>query len=165
MFFPVFPALMADLAAGQRGLLFITMHIHLLNSLCVPHFSMCPLLMPMFPTPVRDHRATLTGVILYLTRLFVLFKFFRLSNNLVYYGLSFFSEDLGRDPYFSFFLAGAVEVPALILCQLLLGRIGRKWLIFTFMTVGGVSLLCVMAIPTGSYCFLFSQHTLLVKFL
>ncbi|XP_071800949.1 organic cation transporter protein-like [Asterias amurensis] len=78
----------------------------------------------------------------------ILIYFIWLSNNLVYYGLSFFSEDLGNDPYFSFFLAGAVEVPAYIVCQLLLGRIGRKWLICIFMTIGGVSLLCAMAIPT-----------------
>ena len=75
----------------------------------------------------------------------------RLSNNLVYYGLSFFSEDLGKDPYLAFFLAGAVEIPAYIVCQLLLDRTGRKWLICIFMTSGGVSLLFAMAIPTGKY--------------
>ncbi|XP_033635850.1 organic cation transporter protein-like isoform X2 [Asterias rubens] len=76
--------------------------------------------------------------------------FIWLSNNLVYYGLSFFSEDLGTDPYLAFFLAGAVEIPAYIVCQLLLDRTGRKWLICIFMTTGGVSLLFAMAIPTDS---------------
>ena len=36
-----------------------------------------------------------------------------------------------------------------IVYQLLLGRVDRKWLICIFMTIGGVSLLCAMAIPTG----------------
>ncbi|XP_022095364.1 organic cation transporter protein-like [Acanthaster planci] len=78
-----------------------------------------------------------------------------LSNNMVYFGLTYFTEDLGSDPYLSFFLAGLVEIPAYILCQLLLGRIGRKWLICIFMTVGGVSLLSTLAVPKGSSSYLY----------
>ncbi|XP_072019016.1 organic cation transporter protein-like [Amphiura filiformis] len=70
-----------------------------------------------------------------------------IANSMVYYGLSFFTEDLGSDPYLSFFIAGAVEIPAYISCQLLLDRFGRRRVMFGFMMVGSLALFCCIPIP------------------
>ena len=70
---------------------------------------------------------------------------------MAYYGLSFLTEDLGSDPYLAFFISGAVEIPAYIICLLLLNRIGRKWLTSIFMVIGGAALLCALPVPNGKY--------------
>ncbi|XP_033124209.1 organic cation transporter protein-like [Anneissia japonica] len=75
-----------------------------------------------------------------------LISFNWLTNSMVYYGLSFHTESLGTNPYFSFFIAGAVEVPAYILSQLLLNRLGRKKLLCIFMVIGGLVLLSTTVI-------------------
>ncbi|XP_072019040.1 organic cation transporter protein-like [Amphiura filiformis] len=70
-----------------------------------------------------------------------------ISSSMAYYGLSFMTEDLGSDPFLAFFIAGAVEIPAYILCLLFLNRFGRKWLTSIFMVAGGVALLCAIPVP------------------
>ncbi|XP_071955103.1 organic cation transporter protein-like [Antedon mediterranea] len=76
----------------------------------------------------------------------ILIGFNWLSNSMVYYGLAFHTESLGSNPYLAFFISGAVEVPAYILSQLLLKRLGRKRVICIFMSIGGVVLLSTTVI-------------------
>ncbi|XP_071955250.1 organic cation transporter protein-like [Antedon mediterranea] len=76
----------------------------------------------------------------------ILIGFNWLSISMVYYGLAFHTESLGSNPYLAFFISGAVEVPAYILSQLLLKRLGRKRVICIFMSIGGVVLLSTTVI-------------------
>lgn len=61
----------------------------------------------------------------------------RLINAMVYYGLSLGTDNLGGSPYVNFFVAGGVEIPAYIMCILLLNRVGRRRPLFATMIVGG----------------------------
>ncbi|KAL5010530.1 hypothetical protein ScPMuIL_012835 [Solemya velum] len=62
-----------------------------------------------------------------------------LINAMVYYGLSLDTDNLGGSPYVNspFFVAGGVEIPAYIMCILLLNRVGRRRPLFATMIVGG----------------------------
>lgn len=66
-----------------------------------------------------------------------------LVNALVYYGLSLGSDNLGGDPYINLFIAGAVEIPAYILCVLLLNKLGRKKPLCGTMIAGGIA--CIIS--------------------
>ena len=68
---------------------------------------------------------------------------------MVYYGLSLNSSNLGGNDYINFFISGAVEFPAYLFCQLTLHYIGRRWSLAGTMIVGGISLLCILAVPKG----------------
>jgi len=68
-------------------------------------------------------------------------------NSLVYYGLSLNTSNLGGDPYVNFFISAAVEIPAYIFCQLALMYMGRRWPLSGTMLLGGIALLCTMAVP------------------
>ncbi|XP_033741094.1 organic cation transporter protein-like [Pecten maximus] len=64
-------------------------------------------------------------------------------NAMVYYGLSLGTGNLGGDPYINFCIAGAVEIPAYILCVLFLNKLGRRWPLCGTMVVGGIS--CIIS--------------------
>ncbi|KAL8570505.1 hypothetical protein ACOMHN_008862 [Nucella lapillus] len=66
-----------------------------------------------------------------------------LVNALVYYGLSLNTENLAGSPYLNFMLAGAVEIPAYILCILLLNRVGRRTPLIATMYIGGIA--CILS--------------------
>ncbi|KAK6187135.1 hypothetical protein SNE40_005224 [Patella caerulea] len=65
------------------------------------------------------------------------------ANALVYYGLSLNTENLAGDPYLNFCIAGAVEIPAYILCIISLNKVGRKVIVVTSMCVGGIA--CILS--------------------
>ena len=50
----------------------------------------------------------------------------RFFTSLTYFGLSLTTADLGVDFYLSFFVSGAVEIPALLYVQFGLDKFGRK---------------------------------------
>ncbi|XP_063403879.1 organic cation transporter protein-like isoform X2 [Mytilus trossulus] len=60
-----------------------------------------------------------------------------LVNAMLYYGLSLGTDNLGGDPYINFCIAGAVEIPAYIMCILMLNPLGRRRPLFATMVVGG----------------------------
>ena len=62
-----------------------------------------------------------------------------LVNAMLYYGLSLGTDNLGGDPYINFCIAGAVEIPAYILCMIILNPLGRKKPLFAMMVIGGVA--------------------------
>ncbi|KAK6187137.1 hypothetical protein SNE40_005225 [Patella caerulea] len=68
-------------------------------------------------------------------------------NALVYYGLSLNTENLSGDPYLNFCIAGAVEIPALLLCMVSLNKIGRRVPLFISMCVGGIACILSGTIP------------------
>nr|XP_006811512.1 PREDICTED: organic cation transporter protein-like [Saccoglossus kowalevskii] len=62
-------------------------------------------------------------------------------NSMVYYGLSLNTDGLAKNAYISFFISGAVELPAYALCIVLLDRTGRRIMLTTFMILGGAALI------------------------
>ncbi|XP_061176496.1 organic cation transporter protein-like [Saccostrea echinata] len=70
-----------------------------------------------------------------------------LVNAMVYYGLALGTDNLGGDPYINFMIAGAVEIPAYIMCVLCLNRIGRKKPLTITMIFGGISCIASAFIP------------------
>ena len=75
----------------------------------------------------------------------------RLVNAMVYYGLALGTDNLGGDPYINFMIAGAVEIPAYIMCVLLLNRVGRKKPLTVTMIFGGISCIASAFVPKGLY--------------
>ncbi|XP_055954393.1 organic cation transporter protein [Patella vulgata] len=68
-------------------------------------------------------------------------------NALVYYGLSLNTENLAGDPYLNFCIAGAVEIPAYILCIVFLNKVGRRIPLVISMCVGGIACILSGTIP------------------
>ena len=79
--------------------------------------------------------------------------FHRFANALIYYGISLLLPETSDNIYLSFFVSGAVEIPGYVLAQIALTYAGRKWPLFVTMLVGGVALLCTMAVPDGDWLF------------
>lgn len=78
----------------------------------------------------------------------------RLVNAMVYYGLALGTDNLGGDPYINFMIAGAVEIPAYIMCVLCLNRVGRKKPLTITMIFGGVSCIASAFVPNGKSSFI-----------
>ncbi|KAH9489646.1 hypothetical protein Btru_045564 [Bulinus truncatus] len=72
-----------------------------------------------------------------------------LVNSLVYYGLSLNTENLAGSPYLNFCIAGAVEIPAKVMCILLLNKVGRRWPLIITMYMGGIACILSECIPDG----------------
>ena len=79
------------------------------------------------------------------TKIFICIPY-RMVVSMVYYGLSLNTGNLGGDFYLNFTLSGLVEFPAYTLCLLLLDRIGRKFLHFIVMVLGGLA--CISTVFT-----------------
>lgn len=78
----------------------------------------------------------------------------RLVNAMVYYGLALGTDNLGGDPYINFMIAGAVEIPAYIMCVLCLNRVGRKKPLTITMIFGGVSCIASAFVPSSKSTFI-----------
>ncbi|GFO06262.1 organic cation transporter protein [Plakobranchus ocellatus] len=83
-----------------------------------------------------------------MTRLSLNVWFNWLVNALVYYGLSLNTENLAGSPYLNFCVAGAVEIPAYIICILLLNKVGRRWPLVLSMFLGGIACILSGCLPT-----------------
>ncbi|XP_072014759.1 organic cation transporter protein-like [Amphiura filiformis] len=68
---------------------------------------------------------------------------------LVYYGLSLSSGDLGVDFYVSFFVSGAVEIPAYLYVMFALDWFGRKPNLCGSLVLGGIACLLTLLIKSG----------------
>lgn len=66
---------------------------------------------------------------------------------MVYYGLSLSTSDLGGNVYISFFISGAVEIPAYLLCiPAIESPLGRRYSTAAFQFLGGVACLATIVI-------------------
>ncbi|XP_072014758.1 organic cation transporter protein-like [Amphiura filiformis] len=70
---------------------------------------------------------------------------------LVYYGLSLSAGDLGVDFYVSFFISGAVEVPAYLYVMFALDWFGRKLNLCGSLVLGGTACLITLLIKAGAW--------------
>jgi len=76
----------------------------------------------------------------------------RFVDCLMYYGLSLNMADLSGNVFFNSFLSGAVEVPANLLCVVLLNwpLLGRRFTCsFALLAAGLSSFICIPLILTG----------------
>ena len=69
-------------------------------------------------------------------------------NSLVYYGLSLNVGNLSVNIYLAHVISGAVEIPAYIMCQIILpSPLGRRVSLCGTMLLGGLALLLTSAFP------------------
>ncbi|XP_013399619.1 organic cation transporter protein-like [Lingula anatina] len=71
----------------------------------------------------------------------------RLVNALVYYGLSYGTQDLGGNLYLNFTLMGMADIPGQLLALFILDRIGRRKILLIFMVFGGLACIVAVLIP------------------
>ncbi|KAJ8304097.1 hypothetical protein KUTeg_017680, partial [Tegillarca granosa] len=64
----------------------------------------------------------------------------------VYYGLNFNTRNLAGDRYLNIFIAGLVEIPALVFVLLVNNRLGRRKTVSVLMLVAGISCFSVLFI-------------------
>jgi OCT family organic cation transporter-like MFS transporter 4/5 len=74
-----------------------------------------------------------------------------LTNNLVYYGISFNTSELAGDPYLNFTLSALVEIFAIFMCHVTLDKFGRKIPYVINMLTAGIALLCVLFVPESNF--------------
>ncbi|XP_043206324.1 organic cation transporter protein-like [Amphibalanus amphitrite] len=67
--------------------------------------------------------------------------------SMIYYGVTFNSADLSSSPYLAIFLAGLVEIPAVLISVPLINRIGRRPSMVVTHLLTGAAILCIMAVP------------------
>ncbi|XP_041461643.1 organic cation transporter protein-like [Lytechinus variegatus] len=70
-------------------------------------------------------------------------------NNMVYYGLTYSSGDLGFNVYLNFFLSGAVEIVGFVVAIFAINFFGRRPSIATFLIIGGSACLISIGLPAG----------------
>nr|XP_006816381.1 PREDICTED: organic cation transporter protein-like [Saccoglossus kowalevskii] len=66
-------------------------------------------------------------------------------NCFVYYGISMNTDQIGENPYITFFIAAAVEIPGSVLGWLLMRTFGRRWALCSTTVVGGLCL--IISVP------------------
>jgi len=68
----------------------------------------------------------------------------------VFYGLSLSVTSLGGNDYLDFFISGAVELPAYLLCLVTVSRYGRPRPLAASLTLTGSVLVVTVAIPQSN---------------
>ena len=87
---------------------------------------------------------------------------------MTYYGVTMYAGNLGGDFYLNFFLLAVVEFPAKAFSITFLDRMGRKWMHFLYMVLGGSA--CIGTIFTVLYggdgiCIIRSYYTVDSRYL
>ncbi|CAG7817036.1 unnamed protein product [Allacma fusca] len=85
------------------------------------------------------------------------------ANCTVYVGLSYYGPALGDNPYFSFFLGSAIELPGYILCWIVMDRCGRRGPLSFCMIFGGIFASATCLLPEDSTTLLMTFY-LISKF-
>lgn len=86
----------------------------------------------------------------------------RFTCSLIYYAMAFNTGELHGDIYINTFIAGAVEVPAYVLCLFTMDwkLMGRKWTGSCGLIVSGISsFLCIPMLIFGQRISITSQST------
>ena len=77
----------------------------------------------------------------------------RLTNSLVYYGLSLNTGDLVGSVFLNTFISGFVEVPANVICIFTMAYIGRKpTLAWAYIVAGATAFLCIPFLEDEGRC-------------
>jgi len=80
-------------------------------------------------------------------RNFLLITFNWLANAVVYNGLSYYSAKLNVSAHLGFFISSAVEVPSYFLSWFVMDKLGRRWVLFETMMIGGLSCVSCIFVP------------------
>ncbi|GAB0089510.1 hypothetical protein DMENIID0001_040640 [Sergentomyia squamirostris] len=75
-------------------------------------------------------------------------SFVWMTNAFVYYGLVLNSVAIGGDKYVNFILICLIELPAFVLCYLIVDRAGRRITLSISLLIAGISCLCQLFLPT-----------------
>ncbi|XP_022237076.1 organic cation transporter protein-like [Limulus polyphemus] len=68
-------------------------------------------------------------------------------NSFVYYGLCFFTNDLGGDPFLNFLIAAALEFPSYLFTMFVLKHLGRKKPLMISMILSGLGCFLSIFVP------------------
>ncbi|XP_077862260.1 organic cation transporter protein-like [Saccoglossus kowalevskii] len=85
------------------------------------------------------------------------FNWFAVS--LVYWAISLNTDTLSGNPYLTFFISGAVEIPSALIYWLLLDKIGRRYMLCGAMVLSGVAL-----VTSGKYGTVSTAFAMIGKF-
>ncbi|XP_067664620.1 organic cation transporter protein-like [Haliotis asinina] len=77
----------------------------------------------------------------------ILLWFLFLVNSLSYFGLSFNTPNLHGNPYLNLCLMGAVEIPAYVICMLVIYWMGRRVPVCVFLLICGVTNIAAIFVP------------------
>ncbi|XP_060807290.1 organic cation transporter 1 [Amyelois transitella] len=96
-----------------------------------------------------DCKASLLDIFRYpnIRKKFFILTFNWVSLGVVYNSLSYNTPNLGVDDYLAFFIGGAVELPSYIIAWRCMEKFGRRWVLFTFMFIGGLACLSCAFVP------------------
>ncbi|XP_055693803.1 solute carrier family 22 member 3-like [Lutzomyia longipalpis] len=75
-------------------------------------------------------------------------SFVWMTNAFVYYGLVLNSVAIGGDKYVNFILICLIELPAFVICYLIVDRAGRRITLSVSLLLAGLSCLCQLFLPT-----------------
>ena len=90
-------------------------------------------------------RGMLTNEITYI----IMSLFCRFIISYIYYALSWNTNDLGGNPYLTFFICGAVELPATIMFLYISKCTGHRMALLIANVLAGLCLLLVIPVPVG----------------
>ncbi|XP_045488626.1 beta-alanine transporter [Pieris rapae] len=78
---------------------------------------------------------------------FLILTFNWVAVGVAYNSLSYNTPNLGVDDYLAFFIGGAVELPSYFIAWRCIERYGRRWVFFSFATIGGIACVCCGLVP------------------
>uniref|UniRef100_A0A8D8LZQ5 Organic cation transporter protein n=2 Tax=Cacopsylla melanoneura TaxID=428564 RepID=A0A8D8LZQ5_9HEMI len=84
------------------------------------------------------------------------------ANSLGYYGLSLSTGKMSGDPFILLFIMALVEMPSYTIVILLLDKAGRRFILSSFMIMGGTALMCAAYVPEEG--FFLSPYILYIVF-
>ena len=74
----------------------------------------------------------------------------RMTNSLVYYGISINTSNLVGSLYLNFIISVVVEIPSLLLAFALLDRLGRRPVYIGFIIFSGAACFSIAFVPSGN---------------
>lgn len=70
-----------------------------------------------------------------------------ISSAFVSYGISLTSVSLAGDKYVNFVVVAVAGIPAMVLCYFMMEWLGRRWTLFSSLSIGGASIVCSKLVP------------------
>lgn len=80
---------------------------------------------------------------------FLICAFTWLTSAFVSYGISLTSIALAGDKYINFIVIAMAGIPAMLLCYLLMESCGRRWTLFSSLSICGASIICSKLLPSN----------------
>ncbi|KAF9412175.1 hypothetical protein HW555_009248 [Spodoptera exigua] len=78
---------------------------------------------------------------------FFILTFDWVALGVVYNSLSYNTPNLGVNDYLAFFIGGAVEIPSYFIAWRCMERFGRRWVLCSFMCIGGIACISCVLVP------------------